>query len=410
MFASFLHGRQRLAYDLVTRIIWLTAIILVVANVVVFAHAAPQCLRFADSHTINQIFIDGGPSTKVLLCPSKTYRLKTPIVFTAADQELATEGYPTGPDRATVLIAGDFATAIQGDCRRCAHVAIKSLVIDGNRKGLGRIPEDGVSTGLVILGGTDGQVVQNCWMKEPRGFTALHIREGDSLGCHNALVENNEIGPAGNEYDPKVDGPDPETSPIGRPLADGLSLACRDSIVRDNTFHDVTSASIVIFCSPGSLIQANHISAVTRSALAGILMVDASPFEGDYSGLVVKGNIIDARSHFIRVGIGIGTAVLSDDTETVLHGGSVIGNGIRGRHMGFGIAAAGLSKWTVTNNWDESTHGGVRSDRCFDEPINPDPMGFLHTTKTIVDSKFQAGFVDEMFEYSQSLQPRGRSD
>ncbi|ODN80796.1 hypothetical protein L202_02946 [Cryptococcus amylolentus CBS 6039] len=362
--------------------------------------AAQPCVRFADYDSINQLFIDGGPGAKVLLCPNRLYRLSGPIVFTAADQELATYGYPTGSERAVLRVEGrDSATAIQGDCRRCARVSVKNVVVDGNRKKLGRMKDVGLATGLVVLGGNEGQSVQESWIKHPRGFTAIHIREGDKLQCTGAVIEKNEIGPVGEEFDPEKDGDDPEMSPLGRPLADGVSIACRDSFVRDNTFYDNTDAAVVVYCSPGTLIHANHIFARGLSAMAGILLVDSTPFDGDYSGVVVKSNIIDAASRTIRVGIGIGPTVWSDDTETVLTGGSVIGNGLKGRYMGYGIAAAGLKKWTVKDNWDEAKHEGSKSARCFDEPVNPDPMGLLYNAPTIEDSTFQIGFADHDFQY-----------
>ncbi|WRT65433.1 uncharacterized protein IL334_002376 [Kwoniella shivajii] len=364
--------------------------------------AAPPCVRFADYDSINQMFIDGGPGAKVFLCPNKLYRLSGSIVFTAADQELATFGYPTGSERATLRVEGkQTATAIQGDCRRCARVGIKSLIIDGNRKKLGRMKNTDDSTGLIVLGGNEGQSIKNCWIKNPRGFTGIHIREGDKLQCTGARIDKNEIGPIGEEYDPDPtkDGDDPELSPLGRPLADGISIACKDSFVRDNIFYDNTDASIVIYCSPGTLILANHITARTVSAMAGILLVDSLPFQGDYSGVIVKQNIIDAASRSIRVGIGIGATVWSDDTETILKGGTVINNGIKGKYMGFGIAAAGLENWKIKGNWDEAVHQGKKSQRCFDDPINPDPMPYLYNLETIKDCEIQDGFQDHDFQY-----------
>lgn len=275
----------------------------------------------------------------------------------------------------------------------------KNLVVDGNRKKLGRMRDFQLATGLVVLGGNEGQSIQNSWIKNPRGFTAIHIREGDKLQCSGARVEKNEIGPVGEEYDPEKDGDDPEMSPLGRPLADGVSIACRDSFIRDNTFRDNTDAAIVVYCSPGTLIHANHIFAQSLSAMAGILMVDSTPFNGDYTGTVVRSNIIDAVSRTIRVGIGIGPTVWSDDTETILTGGSVIGNGLKGRYMGYGIAAAGLKQWTIKDNWDEAKHEGRKSARCFDEPVNPDPIGLLYNRPTMEDCTVQSGFADHDFQY-----------
>ncbi|EIW69147.1 hypothetical protein TREMEDRAFT_13370, partial [Tremella mesenterica DSM 1558] len=361
--------------------------------------AAPTCLRFADYDSINQLFIDGGPGTKVLLCPSKVYRLSGTIVFTAADQELATFGYPTGSERAILRVESNIlATAVQGDCRRCARVSIRSLVIDGNRSKLGRVVE-GESTGLVVLGGNEGQSIRQCSIQDPRGFTAIHIREGDKLQCTSALIEENQIGPVGEEYDSNVDGPDPEMSPLGRPLADGISIACRNSQVKGNTFYDNTDAAVVLYCAPGTEVTGNTITTRTLSAMAGILAVDAAPFDGDYSGTVIEGNTITAESRTIRVGIGLGSAVWSDDTETVLKGGRVLGNSIKGDYMGFGIAAAGLKNWIVRDNVDTAIHQGRRSARCFEEPINPEPMAMVWDKKSVIDSEVQDDFQDHEFQY-----------
>jgi hypothetical protein len=133
--------------------------------------------------------------------------------------------------------------------------------------------------------------------------------------------------------------------------------------------------------------------------MGGILMVDSTPFDSDYSKMVVKSNIIHAESRTIRVGIGIGAAVWSDDIDMILKGGSVIGNGFKGKYMGYGIAAAGLNAWTIKDNWDEAVHQGKRSARCFDGPINPDPMPFLYYGKTVTESDIQDGFVDQEFQY-----------
>jgi hypothetical protein len=400
------HKRRRKTsswnYPTIRSILLLCSLVL---STLPLSRAAPQCLRFADAVTINQLFTDGGPGTKVLLCPNKIYRLSGTIVFTAADQELATFGYPTGPERATIRVESPrLATAIQGDCRRCARIGIHSLI--GNRNELGRMVEHDPS-GLIVIGGNEGQSIKQCKILDPRGFTAVHIREGDKLSCAGAVIEKNEIGPVGNEYDPAVDGDDPEMSPIGRPLADGISIACRDSFIRDNTFIDNTAAAIVIYCSPGTLVHANHIYARQASMMGGILMVDSTPFDADYSQMVVKSNIIHAESRTIRVGIGIGAAVWSDDIEMILKGGSVIANGFKGKYMGYSIAAAGLSAWTIKDNWDEASHQGKRSARCFDEPINPDPIPFLYYGDTVKESDIQAGFVDQEFQYGMSQTSRG---
>jgi hypothetical protein len=396
---SYTHKRKRrrIYLPLPLHLITLTILSLILST-----QAAPNCLRFADHNSINEAFTDGGPGHKVLLCPSKTYRISGTIIFTAADQELTTYGSPTGSERAKLVVSGNIATLIQGDCRRCARVTISSLQIDGGRTELGRIVESDESLGLIILGGNEGQSVRHCAISNPRGFTAIHVREGDRLSCTGAIIEQNEIGPVGEEFDPVYDGPDPENSPLGRPLADGISIACRDSFIRDNTFVDNTDAAIVLYCSPGTLVRDNRITTRTLSAMAGILMVDSTPFDGDYTGTVIKANTLDAASKIMRVGIGIGPPVWSDDVDTVLKGGSVIANGLKGNFMGFGIAAAGLQGWTIKDNWDEARHVGMKSERCFDDSTNPDPVAFLQNSLLIKDSDIQSSFVDQPFEYGLS--------
>lgn len=49
----------------------------------------------------------------VSLCPGSTFRLTGPIVFTAKDQEVSTEGYPTDDTRAKLLTVGKTITAVQ---------------------------------------------------------------------------------------------------------------------------------------------------------------------------------------------------------------------------------------------------------------------------------------------------------
>lgn len=362
--------------------------------------AADKCLRKADAPDINRMFTDGGPGTKVWLCPGVTYRITSTIAFTAADQQLATLGYKSSSERAVLKIDNPaLATAIQGDCRRCARVSIRNVVVDGSRATFGRV-RGAVSPGLIVLGGNEGHSVRESWITDPRGFTGIHVREGDKLSCKGAVIERNEIGPVGEEYDPAVDGPDPEMSPLGRPLANGISIACRDSVVRDNKIWDCTDAGIVVYCSPGTQVAANRIMTLRRSAMGGILMVDETPFNGDYTGVVVKDNILDAASRSMRVGIGVGLSILSDDIDTILRGGSVISNVLKGMYMGFGIAAAGLKGWVIRDNHSDARHQGKRSPRCFDEPVNPAPTRFLYHAETITDSTVQDGFVDSDFAYS----------
>ena len=51
-------------------------------------------------------FVEGGRGTQVALCPRSLFRLQSPILFTAEDQALYTEGYPTDESRAMLIVEG----------------------------------------------------------------------------------------------------------------------------------------------------------------------------------------------------------------------------------------------------------------------------------------------------------------
>jgi hypothetical protein len=61
-----------------------------------------------------------------------------------------------------------------------------------------------------------------------------------------------------------------EKEPVwGNPRADGISLACKDSVVEKNVVFDTTDGAIVVFGSAGSDVHSNHIYSRTRVVLGG---------------------------------------------------------------------------------------------------------------------------------------------
>jgi hypothetical protein len=185
---------------------------------------------------------------------------------------------------------------------------------------------------------------------------------------------------------------------------------------------DTTDAAIVIYGSPGSLIASNHILSSTRSQMAGILMADLEPFDGDYTNTRVLNNTLEAEENaLMRVAIGLGAAVLSDDMDTVIRGGVVKGNKIKGIGMGYGIVASGLEDFTVTENESTARHGGKRGAKCL-VPVepgeegynsltdaekehgvvkNPLPTAFLRNERYIFGGEWQEDFIQGDFSYSE---------
>lgn len=124
----------------------------------------------------------GGESTTVTLCPGSVHRLNSSIIFTAPSQTLTTLGNPKDRNRAMLVVDGeDLACAIRyvtsirielkanmrirADCKQCSHAMIRSLVIDGNRPQLLRIPK---GDALIEVGNAESQTVRDCKLYEPR--------------------------------------------------------------------------------------------------------------------------------------------------------------------------------------------------------------------------------------------------
>jgi hypothetical protein len=293
------------------------------------------------------------------LCTGATFDLTKPIAFTAANQTIETQGAPTDDTRALLKVTGaEQATAIEGGNQ--SGITIRAIQINGNRPDLGRIDGGG---GLLEIGGdVSDLVIENNHFFEPRGWSALHIAEGvvhDGVpNCQKATVTGNQVGPSG--------------TPDG--WADGISLACGNSTVKDNTITDATDGAIVIFGAPGSQVTDNKITAKNRTLLGGINLVDYGPMDGNYSGTVVSGNTITADGALIKVGLAMGPAVWGC-SDQVVHGATVTGNTLAGSTMGYGYAVSGVKDFTITGNTDNSTHVGIPNGGC--DGASPEPAGFL---------------------------------
>jgi len=312
------------------------------------------------------------------LCPGAVFELTAPVMITADRQEIYTQGLPTDDTRAILrIVSPDLATAVL--MRDYNNVLLSHVIVDGNRLNLG--PRGGDA--LIYAGGySNGQIIRGNKIMDPRSWSALQLIQGhsESQGCKNALVENNEIGPAGTSDDLE--------------WADGISFTCTNSTVRNNVITDATDGGIVVFGAPGSVIEGNTIRAETRTLLGGINMVDSAAYEGNYSGTIVRDNIIEASGAVIRIGLGMGSRVwvcLPADSEEILRGGTVTGNTLRGEKMQYGFIVDGVREWTVTGNIDEATHSGRPSVDCYGRVASA-PAGFLYNPAR-AEGVFQPEFV-----------------
>ncbi len=344
------------------------------------------CIPSGDHTSIQNALIS--PGSKAVLCPSAVFELSDTVVFTHDNQEIYTQGFPRGDSRALLRVVGKgLATAVSAESGD--YVALRNVIIDGNRPQLGFAEGALINFGRGVEGrDAEGHVVE--WVKayEPRGWAIIYL----GGPCRGAVARNNEIGPAGRaEF----------------LLADGISLECHNAVVENNTIIDATDGGIVIFQSPGALIANNTIRAETRIMIYGISMEDYLPLEGDFTGTRVTGNVIDAAGAMIRRGIGMGPHVgCIPDGEAILRsrGAVVTGNTLMGDHMAYGFVVGGVEDWTVTGNIDLSTHltPEVVAD-CFGNVVDP-PAGFQLNLVTS-SGTFQAEFETAVLGFSTDMWP-----
>jgi hypothetical protein len=333
------------------------------------------CLSSGNQDDINARLPVAG--SVAVLCQGAVFELTGPIMIRADRQQIYTEGFPIDERRAVLrIISTEVTTAVL--MRDYSDIVLSNVIIDGNRPTLGY--KDGDA--LIYAGGyASGQIFRALKIMEPRSWSALHLIEP----CSDALVEDNDIGPAG--------------SPDGT-WADGISLACTNSIVRNNRILDATDGAIVIFEATGSIVEGNIIRAETRTLLGAIHMVSSELYGGNYTGTVVRNNIIESAGAVIRIGIPMGprTWLCLDAPSNVdpIYGGTVTSNILRGEKMQYGFIVDGVRDWTVIDNIDESTHIGTPTVECNGQ-VASSPAGFQYYPPRS-QGVFQAEFVPANLE------------
>ncbi|KAI6018315.1 hypothetical protein EDC04DRAFT_2743358 [Pisolithus marmoratus] len=301
---------------------------------------------------LNQMLSSSGPGYILSLCPGQQYPITAPLLFTSPNQEISTQGYPTGSDRATLVVSGPVfsngtghSTAVDGTCASCDGVTLRNIQINGTR--LGAPPLNG-GANIEMGGSNSNQVIEYVHSFDPRSWSCLHVAEGN-LSCNNVTVQNNDIGPAGSD--------------LFQQWADGISVACRNTLIRNNMINNPTDGGIVLN---------NTIWVETNTLLGGINMVDVNPFSGNYSGVVVTNNTIadegtNNEDVIIKIGIAIGprTWFGNEYGNNVSQGGTVLANQLTGA-FSYGIAMSSAKNFTVVNNVliGNTSFIGARGPNC----------------------------------------------
>ena len=123
----------------------------------------------------------------------------------------------------------------------------------------------------------------------------------------------------------------------------------------------------------------------------GINMVDYEPWDGDYTRVNVHHNTISGLGSYLKVGINIGPSTWSDDTDSIVHSGTVTDNIITGEGMGYGIVVASAKGFTVLDNKSTATYSGFMGEGCPRAPPNGEPSAFL-INRGSAEGTFQSDF------------------
>src|SRR5713226_4347905 len=148
------------------------------------AQMVAGCIPSGTEAEINAALV--GVGAEAILCPQAIFTLSNPVRFTAPDQRLYTQGFPTDETRALLRIGGGTVTkAIDGNSQ--SGIAIQNIQVDGNRSELGY--QSGEA--LIEIGHAgSNQTVQNIFAYGTRSWSILHIFEGrvidDIPECQNA--------------------------------------------------------------------------------------------------------------------------------------------------------------------------------------------------------------------------------
>ncbi|KAH0525750.1 hypothetical protein TsFJ059_009169 [Trichoderma semiorbis] len=372
------------------------------------AIASAACISSGNQATIQNALQSGGNGAVVQLCPGAVIQITDQISFTADNQEISTQGYPTDSSRGTIQVApgSSASTLIYG--KNFNNIRIKNLQLEGNRGGAGLFP--GGAANIEIGGFTTGQTVSNVASRNPRGWSCLHaIGSGDNNNpCKNVTIVNNDIGPCGQS------GTDANGN--GQ-WADGISLDCTASLVQGNTINGPTDGGIVIFGSPGSTITGNTIiSSPDYVGFGAINMVDGE-YDGSYAGVSVTNNNIQGQKLF-NLGIGIGANVWSfGDPPPPLKGpATVSGNTISG-HVSFPIAINGWSNGLTVcfsqfaccaHEWSANVFCRSPETLCRVFPL-PTPASLMPPSAALPSRAFSTRTQTSSTTLLDSLEPRTSS-
>lgn len=331
----------------------------------------------------------------LVLEKGKIYDIDATLQLKNRGQRIFTDNVTNIRDYATLrVVQPEMVTIINAE--GLANVVIKNVQIDGNRDNMrpltGKVPmEPFISLGKK---GGDDQTIKNCIITNARcggGWAAIHVHEH----ALRTVIQDNII--FGSGVDVLGNGRSALEYPFG--LGDGISVAARNSIVKNNLVIDATDEGIMVQGAPGTKVRNNVIVALSREVLGGIALIDPTDYclldsienTFDYRGVEVNNNLIDALGARVHIGFPCGMDVWHENKQNrIIVGANVTDNEMIGKTGGYGFAVSGVKDFTVIRN--KAT--AVFEERGDGLPNNPpdEPAAFIYDSSKIFNCNLQKEF------------------
>lgn len=333
--------------------------------------------------------------TDLILEKGKVYEIDATLIITQPGQRIYTDGSPGIRDYATLQLANPTLITII-NAEGVKNIVIEDVRIDGNRDNMrseaGKIP----MLPFISLGklGGDDQTIKNCIISNARnsgGWAAIHVHEH----AFRTIILDNII--FGSGVDVLGNGRSALEYPFG--WGDGISVAARNSLVKNNLIIDATDEGIMVQGAPGTKVYNNVVVALSREVLAGVALIDPASYclldsaenTYDYRGVEVKNNLVHALGARVHIGFPCGKNVFNmKQTMQIIVGAEVVNNVMIGDIGGYGFAVGGVKDFKVTNN----TANAVFEESGDGLPNNPpdEAAAFIYGASTTIDCKLQKEF------------------
>ena len=271
----------------------------------------------------------------VYLAQKAVYRLTAPLVIPAG-VTLTTTGLPPHNNYALqgrLVRASSFEDAM---VKVSAGAKLQNVWVDGQRAQIGY----GSARISVEMEGGTNTTVGECRLTDPAGGTNL---KAYGPCAHNTISHNVATGYATNHYNGL--------------WADGLTVACEDTLVELNEIIDATDVGIVLFgTAPAvqkSQVRYNGILAAGNSAYGGIV---ADPWVGtttqDFTGSSIYENTIWSGAAHLDFVLSVGTRAWFGTSSNTGTGADFHNNTTNGfqTNTGTGIGVSGMQNAYVQGN------------------------------------------------------------